>query len=141
MNLAARANNDFAHVFLQTCIEGNLAVSPFSISLVAAMVYVGASGETAEEIADVFGFEGSAADQFGALADDIFERAEKAGIDASLANDIWVQEEFEIGERYLATLDRTFDARPRHVDFAGDHAAARETINAHVAEVTRGMIP
>jgi serpin B len=137
---AAHANNEFAHAFLQTRTEGNLAVSPFSISLVAAMVFLGASGETADQLAKVFGFEGDAAEQFGRLADDIFERAAQAGIDASLANDIWVQQDFEIGESYLAALSRRFDARPRHVDFENAPEKARETINAYVGEQTRGHI-
>ena len=63
MNLAAKANNQFAFDLYSKykAKDGNIFYSPYSISSVLAMTYEGARGKTAEEMEEVFHFPKNAA--------------------------------------------------------------------------------
>ncbi|MGM0555489.1 MAG: serpin family protein [Myxococcota bacterium] len=145
MQTAANAVNDFSHdVFLETG-EGNVAVSPISISAAMGMAYAGAAGETADEIASVFHYGDSAVPFLGALQTELGTRNAEfdkgLSLQLSIVNDLWLQQDFEVGDDYLSTVEEHFDAKPRAVDFKNSPESARKTINEHIADKTQQKIP
>jgi serpin B len=128
--------------------EGNLVFSPISISAVFAMLSAGASGETLDEIRHAFSFSGDDevwhAAQGALLAE--LGRLNRAGDDwqnalsLSVVNDLWVQQDFEVGADFLSRLRRHYDSAPSTLDFRGDPDGARMTINAKVANDTADLI-
>ena len=132
--------------------DANLAVSPLSIRLALAMVYAGAGGETAAQMAEVLGYD-LPADRlhaaFNALDLAIEDRTgtfsgdggEERSIEVSISNALWGQAGFPIRQPFLDTLALDYGAGLRVVDFVTAAEAARETINAWVAGETNDRIP
>ena len=140
---AAKSNNAFAADLYGALREqeGNLFLSPFSISTALAMTYAGARGETAEQMADVLHFdaEGKVHRQFGGLGHSVRAR-EDAGYQLDVANALWVQEDYDLLETFLDTVTQNYGAGVRQVDYKGDTEGARKTINGWVEEQTRDKI-
>jgi serpin B len=131
--------------------DGNLLVSPCSISLALAMTYAGAAGETATQMAETLGFDADPADladAFRTLSDDIVERgnAEEDANDGdparglTIANALWGEQTFPFSDAYLEQLEDGFGAGLNLVDFTGDPAEARDEINEWVADKTEDRI-
>ncbi len=140
---AAGSNNAFA-LDLYGALreqEGNLFLSPFSISTALAMTSAGARGETAEQMADVlcFSAEDKVHRQFGGLGHSIRAR-EDAGYRLDVANALWVQEDYDLLETFLDTVTENYGAGVRQVDYEGDAEGARKVINAWVEDQTRDKI-
>ncbi len=122
--------------------EGNLFLSPYSISTALAMTYAGARGETAAQMRDVLHFT---------LEDERLHRAFRSLIDSttpgqdggyalSVANALWGQEGYEFLPAFLDLTRTNYGAGLRQVDFVGATEAARKTINAWVEEETQEKI-
>jgi serine protease inhibitor len=139
------ARNEFALDIFRVLAreDGNVALSPDSISNALTMAYAGAAGDTAAQMRDTMHL---------ALPDDRLHVAAGA-LDASLsatdATDgiellrgtrLFGQDGFEFGEPFLETLSRDYGAPLAAVDFRADPEAARAVINAWVAELTRALI-
>lgn len=108
--------------------DGNLFLSPQSISTAMAMAAAGARGETAAEIARVLQLPaGTVSDE------DAYELVS--------ANAIWAAAELELSAAYVSLLRREFGATLEGVDFAHDSEGARRRINAWVDDATRHKIP
>jgi len=123
--------------------EGNLLFSPYSISQCLAMVYAGARGETAQEIASALGFglpEERLHPAFDALDLSLIERANASGNELSVANGIWAQRGFPVKREYLDLLAAYYGAGLMRVDFRRDPEGARRRINRWVEEETKGRI-
>jgi len=142
---AAEGNNRFALDLFQAIREkedGNLFVSPFSISTAFAMVYAGARGETQAQMADVFHFT---MDQermhpaFGALLRSLDTGASFDGYRLNIANRLWGDDGFALLPAYVDLTREHYGADLRQLDF-GQPEAARGTINDWVAEKTEGKI-
>jgi len=128
---------------------GNLFFSPYSISVALAMVYAGAHGTTAEEMAHALHFLLSM-DRlplvFGALNAELVARGEGAVIKQGeafqlrLANSLWAQKAFEFHQTFLDTLRAQFGAPLRRVNFADTPAVSRWMINWWVSRQTNGKI-
>jgi serpin B len=121
---------------------GNLLLSPFSVSLAFAMLYGGARGDTATEMAEVLRFDLPDEDlhaAFNATTRDL----ERCDDDAclALANAMWQQRGETYVPEFLDLLALYYDAGMHVVDFSADPEAARLAINAWVAERTEGHIP
>lgn len=107
--------------------EGNLFLSPQSISTAMAMVLAGARGETADEISRVLQLPG------GTVAgEDAYE--------LTSANALWAAAELELSAAYVSLLHREFGATLEGVDFAHDTEGARRRINDWTDEATRHKI-
>ncbi|HYI25953.1 MAG TPA: serpin family protein [Thermomicrobiales bacterium] len=147
-------NTDFAldlYAELRQATDGNLLVSPYSVSLALAMVYLGAAGDTASQMADTLGFEldpDELASAFGELSADLEERGtaeedEDEGVAArglTIANSLWGEETFPFSDTYMEDLDESFGAELNLVDFAEAPDEARDEINDWVAENTNERI-
>jgi len=120
---------------------GNLIFSPVSISAALGMTYAGARGTTAAEMAEVLRFD---------LPDDRLHAAfetllgtldgEDRPYELAVANALWGQRGYGFLSSFLDLARRHYGAGLEEVDFAGDPEAAREAINAWVAERTRDRI-
>ncbi len=128
--------------------NGNVLVSPFSIRIAFAMLYGGARGETAEEIADVLRFpEGEAAhDAWNALDLALAARNLPEGeegedpVELLVANAFWGRAGFPFRDEYLDLLAVHYGSGVERLDFAGAPEAARRVINEWVEGKTRDRI-
>jgi serpin B len=121
---------------------GNQFVSPYSVSSAFALVYPGAGGQTASEIATVFGFNASAeteARETRTLADSL--RTETGGSELNIANAAWVEQTMRLRPAYASTIRDTIGGTIQAVPFIADQPAALRTINAWAARETRDRIP
>lgn len=120
--------------------DGNILYSPYSISTALSMVYEGAGGETADEMADVFHF----------IEEPSSRREEMARLYGSLngasweyelhtANALWMQEDYPILEDYIDTIMSYYGGEANSLDF-GASEEARLTINSWVEEETNDRI-
>ncbi len=138
-----QANNQFAlDVYSELKgEEGNLFLSPYSISTALAMTYEGARGQTAEEIARVFHFPTDDPERRAAFAA-VHNQLNEAAADYTLrvANALWAQEDYRFLEAYLNVLQSYYAAKATNVDFGGEPEKARQTINAWVEERTERKI-
>jgi len=123
--------------------EGNLFLSPYSISSALAMTWGGARGQTAEQMAKVlhFGLVGEKVHPaFGALTKDLNEGGKKGNYELSVANALWVQKEFKFLKDFLDLNEKYYGAGFKNVDFRGATEKARQTINAWVEKETHEKI-
>jgi serpin B len=126
--------------------EGNLAVSPASITLALAMTWGGARGDTASEMKQVLHFE--------ATADVVFASAGRllhawnTGSGATLlrvANRLFGSKRYTFEEPFLDKTQAAFGAPLEPVDFDDGIEATRKAINAWAAQQTedriQGLLP
>jgi serpin B len=129
--------------------DDNLFYSPYSISMALAMTYAGARGETEQQMAKTLRFLPSQArlhPAFHALRIELAQRAQTAGgeedegFQLNIANALWGQEGEPFRTAFLKTLDATYGASMRYLDFAAAPEQARITINDWVADHTEDKI-
>ena len=128
--------------------DGNVCAAPTSVAFALLLTHAGARGKTAAELEDVLlpkdeAWRGDAgrervAAAAGALLGAL--RAETKGVELSIVNDLWPQRGHPLRDDYLEFVKRAYDATLRPVDFHGDTAGARKTINDYVATQTRDRI-
>lgn len=121
--------------------DGNLFVSPFSISAALAMTQAGARGETLAEMEKVLHLAGGDATHaaFGQLIEQLSASARKSDFQLAIANALWGQQGFPFKQEFLDLTKRSYGAGLRLVDFRQPDAA-RGTINRWVEEQTRDKI-
>lgn len=121
--------------------EGNLFFSPYSITMAFAMLYGGASGDTAREMALALGFPAEGLHPaFNALDLSVGERAKASGNELVVANAIWAQRGFPLRREYLDLLAEHYGAGVRRLDFRKDPEGSRALINNWVKAETKGKI-
>ncbi len=144
-------NHQFAIDIYQKIKEqdGNIVFSPFSISMALAMVYGGARGTTAEQIAAVMHLPQNEAEihaAFNWLDQTLENRAagpegkKNSGFELSIANSIWGQKGFAFQQEYLDLLAVNYGAGLRAADFVSDPNGSRRAINDWVSDETRKKI-
>lgn len=146
-------NNDFAlnlyHELSTT--EGNIFVSPYSISQALAMTYAGATGQTAEEMAETLQFNvGHPAlhEAFNLINTDLVTRGNaeavpengRAGRQLNIANALWGEQTYPFNPEFLNLLDEYYAGGFYPTDFMNDPDGARDTVNQWVAEQTEDLI-
>ncbi|QSX00978.1 serpin family protein [Haloterrigena alkaliphila] len=148
--------------------DENLFFSPYSVSVALAMTYAGARGETATEMADALRYDLEGEDlhaAFAALEGEFAQRNEDGqtveapggandgsgddddagaeddlGFQLSSANAVWRDEGYAFDDGYVELLEAYYEAGQHLADFRGSPEAAREEINAWVAERTNDRI-
>lgn len=133
--------------------DGNLFLSPYSISSALAMTYAGARGDTEAEMAATLHFTLPQAALHPALNQldlELESRADAApppslpdGLPPRLeiTNAIWGQQGYAFEPVFLDTLAASYGAGLRTLDFGADPEGARGVINAWVADQTEDRIP
>ncbi|HWV25432.1 MAG TPA: serpin family protein [Thermomicrobiales bacterium] len=117
-------------------VDGNIVFSPYSVSLAMAMVFAGARGDTAEQMADVLGFaqpDVAIHDAFASLTSDL---ASRTGGELRIANALWGDRSFSFDASFMQEMESTYGAEVQSVDFLNAPEAARDEINSWVAGET-----
>jgi serpin B len=123
--------------------EGNLFFSPYSLSTALAMVYGGAKGQTAGQMAQTLHFDpndDAFHEHYGRLIEQLNEQGEKENYKLLVANALWGQKDFGFLDPYLNLTKHNYGARLELVDYVNAAEEARQTINAWVEDKTEEKI-
>ncbi|MBX3429408.1 MAG: serpin family protein [Hyphomonadaceae bacterium] len=121
---------------------GNQFVSPYSILSAFTLLYPGARGQTAAEMASTFGFDANVAAQIvqtSALRNAL--AAQTGGSEFTTANAAWVERTMALSAAYARTIREELGATIEAVPFIANQSAALRTINAWAARETHDRIP
>ena len=121
---------------------GNQFVSPYSVLSAFALLYPGARGQTAAEMAATFGFDANVAAQIvrtRALRDALAARTGRS--EFTTANAAWVERTMALSAAYARTIREELGATIEAVPFIANQTAALRTINAWAARETHDRIP
>ena len=121
---------------------GNVFFSPWSIDLALTMTWAGARGTTADEMAKVLHLPGDpdVVAKLGQLTAKLKADAAAGGFQFRSANALWNATRFPFVSEYLAQMENTLGVHLGELDFAADPTAARQTINAWIADQTHDKI-
>lgn len=127
--------------------DGNLILSPYSISLALAMTYTGAGGETESQMADTLHFSlgQNSHIAFNALDLGLSQRGKSKDKDQEpmqlrIANAVWAEQTQTFLPDFLDTLARNYGAGVRLSDFINNFEPARKEINKWVEDQTEDRI-
>lgn len=118
--------------------EGNLFMSPYSISTALAMTYGGARGDTATEMKKTLRFSLDPKRLHAAEAG-LVRALHSEGVTLHVANALWAAAGHPFLPDFLDMARRHYGARVEEVDFRNEEAA-RKTINDWVEQQTREKI-
>lgn len=142
----ATGNNAFAvnlYRKLALAQEGNLFLSPYSISTALAMTYAGARNTTQKEMAGVLRFhldQKTLHPAFQELQTCITRNAKKGEIQLSVANSLWPQRDYAIVPEFTALIQKYYSAEVTPCDFHAAAETARTNINTWVEDKTAQKI-
>ena len=142
-SINAFALNLYSELQQETGGSGNMILSPYSIATALAMLYAGAGGQTAAQMASVLHLPadpGTVTQDFGALMADLNAAGLSGGNALSVANALWGQQGLPFCDPFLNLLQTDFGAGLQQVDFLNDPEGARQTINNWVQQQTDGKI-
>jgi len=138
-----KANNDFAFTFYSEIKDSseNVFFSPYSISTALAMTYEGARGQTASEMADVFGFPEDASVRRPAYAR-FYNMLNPANAPYVLrtANALWAQQDYQFLPEYFDAIGDYYMGKVTNLDFVTKTEESRVTINTWVEGQTNDRI-
>ena len=130
--------------------EGNVMISPYSIATALSMLYPGARGDTATEIADVLHLSVSDGSlhqvrneidaRLAEAPPPMGEEDTRAPFTIRPANSAWGQGGYPFLEEYLGVLAAHYGAGLRVVDYVGDPEGSRQIINDWVEDATENRI-
>ncbi len=123
--------------------EGNLFLSPYSISTALAMTYGGARGNTEKEMAKTLRFSLNQERLHPAFADleSRLNKVQEAGnVKLSVANSLWPQRDYEFLPKYLSLIKKNYGVSITPVDYKVATETARTMINRWVEEKTQDKI-
>ncbi|XP_026800447.2 leukocyte elastase inhibitor isoform X1 [Pangasianodon hypophthalmus] len=144
MESLSRANSAFALDLYRAITAdspgGNLFFSPLSISAALSMVYLGARGTTAEEMAKVLSLSSipDVHTHFRTLNSAI--NSPKASYILRLANRLYGEKTFNFLSEYVDSTQKLYQADMQAVDFIGSAEESRKLINHWVEEKTENKI-
>ncbi|MFW9917437.1 MAG: serpin family protein [Candidatus Thorarchaeota archaeon] len=138
-------NNAFAMDLYQRlrASDGNIFLSPYSISTALAMTYGGARGNTEKEMAKTLRFS---LDQENlhpafALLESRFNKLQEVGnIKLSVANALWPQQDYKFLDEYLSLIKTHYGVSITPVDYKRARKTARKMINRWVEDKTQDKI-
>lgn len=121
---------------------GNHFVSPYSARAAFSLVYPGAGGETASEIAKAFGFVSAPLEQAeqDRKVREALQSSKEGGL-CEIANAAWVERTMALKPDYARTIRSVAGATIEAVDFKQNQQAALKQINDWASASTHGKIP
>ena len=152
LEVLAQGNTVFALNFYNQIsqMDGNLIFSPISLSLALSMTLAGAELSTRDEMLQALALQPLGDDLHPAfnallLAIEASQSTPEMGSEGdsfrlNIANSIWGQSGFDFEPAFLDTLALNYGAGIYNLDFSADPEAAREAINAWVADETEEKI-
>lgn len=132
----ARGSNRFAFDLHRLRPAGNQVFSPGSISLAVAMTWAGARGNTDQQLAQAFGFDGST----HAGAAGLINAFNQSGSPLAVANRLYGEQTYDLRAEFVQLAASRYAAPFEAVDFRGNSDGARRGINAWVEERTHDRI-
>ena len=143
-------NNAFALDIYQTlrAQDGNLILSPFSMSLGLAMTYAGAHGATESQMAETLRFDlpqDRLHPAFNALDQELATRGESKSdeeepLQLNIANAVWAEQTYPFLQEFLDLIASNYGAGIRIADFVNQYESIRKEINAWVYDETQEKI-
>jgi len=137
-------NNDFAFSLYRNLEskEGNIFLSPYSISVALSMAYVGARSATRDQMSKVLGFPLSdeSAPLFSSLQERLKSVAGKNDAELLIANALWTEATYPFSESFLAVMKKNYDSMIYPADFKGNYEKERLKINEWVEIQTKDKI-
>ncbi|XP_061387008.1 serine protease inhibitor 3/4-like, partial [Musca vetustissima] len=118
--------------------EKNIIFSPFSIETSLAMVRLGATGPTAEEIDNSLNLKFNNAEKLSNYFRKILSKYQNSNF-LQMANKIYIMETFKLQDQYNGLLTKNFFTSAENVNFTQNIKAA-ETMNSWVAAKTNQLI-
>lgn len=125
--------------------DGNLFISPFSVSTALAMTYAGADGDTEAQMADVLHLpmpEDKLHATYNYLLKDLNRRVEDSDSELRVANALWAQKDFDFLKQFVMLLEDNYEAALHEVNFKDPRGRqdASELVNGWVEDRTEGKI-
>ncbi|MCD4700692.1 MAG: serpin family protein [Candidatus Aegiribacteria sp.] len=142
----ASGNSSFAFDLYRVLAgeEGNIFLSPYSISAALAMTYAGAEGTTEVEMAEVLRFtlpENCLHPAFNLLDLRLAALSEEdSTFNLNIVNTLWGQTGYTFLPEFLSVLATNYGADMRLLNFSENTELCREIINEWVTEQTEGKI-
>lgn len=145
LEATVKGNNTFAlQLYAQLRgREGNLFLSPYSISTALAMTYAGSRGQTAEQMATTLHVSPDVEKVSAAMAAlnrDITAGGRAQGYELYTANALWGQKGHRFLPGFVTLLQTHYGAAAKQLDFRQATEQARQTINAWVEKQTKDKI-
>lgn len=125
--------------------EGNIFLSPISVSAIVGMIHLGARGKTAEEMEDVLDLQ-----KFGLNGTTLHESVSKLitsllplvkQFDLQIANGVFVSDGLQVNVQYRDNLDRFYRAGLYSAPLKEQPEEAVSDLNHWVKDQTNGKIP
>lgn len=121
--------------------DENVFFSPFSIETALAMVYEGARGKTAEEMANVLYLPEDREERLNSFSFLMHSlNLNDTPYVLSTANALWVQKGYPIKKDYVETIETYYLGELHALDFVGNPRGAEDEINCWAEEETKGRI-
>ncbi|MCP4638826.1 MAG: serpin family protein [bacterium] len=122
--------------------EGNLFLSPFSISTALAMTYAGAAGDTAAEMESVLHLPHTPEQTHLGYSGLMYRlrTPKKPVYELHVANALWPQQGYAFEEAFLKVARDQYSAGVETVDYINGAEQARKRINAWVEAQTKKKI-
>jgi serpin B len=142
LSLAKSYNEVALSLYQKIGADGNIFISPLSISSALSMAYAGAKGGTQSEFERALKYPLKGEDFFKAaksLSDTLLNVSE-GGPQFTLANSLWPDLDIKILGSFLATMNEYFGPLMFPVDYKNDEPGARAKINTWVEDATNGKI-
>jgi serpin B len=142
-------NNAFALDIYNSLLSenGNLILSPFSISLALAMTYAGARGETESQMAQALHFtpQEQLHPAFNSLDQTLTKQTinldkDQEPLQLNIANAVWAEQTFTFLKEYLDVIARNYGAGIHISDFINNAEPTRKEINNWVSDKTEDKI-
>lgn len=152
MEKQVEGNSEFAFDLYHRLTQNNndnLFYSPYSLSVVMAMIYAGAAGETRKQISDVLNFSPDDEEihaAFNYLSIELASRSESKnnkeaeGFRLNIINDIWGQKDYEYVQDFLDIMSENYNAGINLLDFIDAPEESRIAINNWVSKQTKEHI-
>lgn len=120
---------------------GNLVISPYSATFALSMIYAGARGQTATEMAEVLHVDPSIDWHEGINAYDLTLDARTVGSPTTWnsANKVWTLPALPLRDEFLDVLTGAYGSPLAEIDFSAPDS--RDIINAWVEQQTNDLIP
>ncbi|XP_028966389.1 leukocyte elastase inhibitor-like [Galendromus occidentalis] len=125
--------------------EGNIFLSPISVSAIVGMIHLGARGKTAEEMEDVLGLQ-----KFALNGSTLHEAVRKLittllplvdQFDLQIANGVFVTDGLQVNVQYRDGLSRFYKAGLYSAPLKDQPEEAVSDLNHWVKDQTNGKIP
>ena len=119
----------------------NMMISPMSLQFALGMLANGADDEAMKEITDVMGMNDYSLQMMNSFYYNLTQQMKKEdkNFTLNLANAIWIQENFPVGQAFIDNNQDFFNAQIANIDFSKKEEA-KETINRWAEKETKGTI-